>query len=127
MISPLAPTANNLEHASPNKNQSITPKAILGSNVEHLTPIATAAPTTIDNHINRSPNNETDNAKQIISTTTMVNVTLCALFGKDIRSGVAASIRRTSTTNEELPKSPTEPTATDIITNTSKSVQRLKL
>jgi len=122
-----APTASNLEHASPNKEQSITPKAILGTNVEHFTPIATAAPTTIDNHINRSPNNETYNAKQSISMATMVNVTFLALldkyFCREIRAGVVALIRRTSTTNEELPKSPTGPTATDVITNTSKNVQ----
>jgi len=122
-----APTASNLEHASPNKEQSITPKAILGTNVEHFTHIATAAPTTIDNHINRSPNNETDNRKQRISMATMVNATLRALLVKGLRkeicAGVVASIRRTSTTNEELPKSPTGPTATDVITNTSKNVQ----
>jgi len=117
-----APTASNLEHASPNKEQPITPKAILGTNIEHLTPIASAAPTTIDNYINRSPNNETDNRKQRISMTTMENSTLIALR-KEIRAGVMASIRRTSTTNEELPKSPTGATATDVITNTSKNVQ----
>ena len=58
---------------------------------------------------------------------TMVNATLRALLDKGLRkeicAGVVASIRRTSTTNEELPKSPTGPTATDVITNTSKNVQ----
>jgi len=46
-----APTANNLEHTSPNKERSITPKAIIDTNEKYLTPIAAAAPTTtIDNH-----------------------------------------------------------------------------
>jgi len=88
-----------------------------------LTPIATVAPTTIDNHTNCSPNKETDHAKQSISTTAMSNVTLRALFSEEIRAGLAASICRTSTTNKELPKAPTGPTATDIITNTSKNFQ----
>ena len=87
-----APTASNLEHASPNKEQSITPKAILGTNVEHFTPIATAAPTTIDNHINRSPNNETDNRKQRISMATMVNATLRALLDKGLCKEICAGV-----------------------------------
>ena len=55
----------------------------------------------------------------------MSGVFVCSDKGlrKEICAGVVASIRRTSTTNEELPKSPTGPTATDVITNTSKNVQ----
>jgi len=61
-----APTANNLEHTSPNKEQSITPKAILGTNEKYLTPIAAADPTTIDDHtIDRFPSHVTQNGPQI--------------------------------------------------------------
>ena len=80
----------------PLKKQLIAPKAIIGTNEERLTPIATVAPTTIDKHTNRSSNKETDNAKQSISTAAMVNVSLRTLFGKETRAGLAASICRTS-------------------------------
>jgi len=64
-----APTATNLEHTSPNKKQSINPKAVLGTNEKDLTPIADAAPTTTDDHTIGSPNREKDASIQSLPET----------------------------------------------------------
>ena len=57
-----------------------------------------------------------DKAKQIIPT-------VRAIYYKQVRTGLVATLCRTSTSTTNIPISPNAPVATNIVTNTSQTIQ----